>query len=293
MTLTAEGSASNGSATQRELDFSRSEFREALIWGLPIPGRVKRLVLATDRLAPIREGSESIADPSVGQLVEAMGCSRRTVFYAIEDVERGCPYLEISRRRGRRDLLTVHWRPIIEDSRPEGATADLHKCKMPPVAQVQECKMQGVQAPSFLDPDLPIQDPSEIQKEDASPLHSVRPRRSKSPDSPEDLAIAESLLALIRERMATCRPAAFDKWPGVVRLMRERDGRSPDAIRLMLEWIFHDPTSWHGWRQNILSPRKLREKWDQMESQRIGGASGQNSSDRGQPYQDFLRKNES
>jgi hypothetical protein len=50
------------------------------------------------------------------------------------------------------------------------------------------------------------------------------------------------------------------KWANEVRLMRERDCRSPDEIRAVIAWCQNDPF----WRLNILSADKLREKWDQL-----------------------------
>jgi hypothetical protein len=50
------------------------------------------------------------------------------------------------------------------------------------------------------------------------------------------------------------------RWANHVRLMRERDGHSPDEILAVMTWCQNDPF----WKANILSTEKLREKWDTL-----------------------------
>lgn len=49
-------------------------------------------------------------------------------------------------------------------------------------------------------------------------------------------------------------------WSNDIRLMIERDKRTPTQIRNMIDWCQSDSF----WMTNILSPKKLREKYDQM-----------------------------
>jgi hypothetical protein len=49
-------------------------------------------------------------------------------------------------------------------------------------------------------------------------------------------------------------------WMNQCRLMRERDGRTPEDIRLMIDFSQTD----EFWKSNILSMPKLREKFDQL-----------------------------
>lgn len=49
-------------------------------------------------------------------------------------------------------------------------------------------------------------------------------------------------------------------WADAVRLMRERDGRDYDQMADLTRWTLNDSF----WKANVLSPAKLREKWDQL-----------------------------
>ncbi|WP_299231680.1 hypothetical protein [uncultured Halomonas sp.] len=52
-------------------------------------------------------------------------------------------------------------------------------------------------------------------------------------------------------------------WANEFRLMRERDGRSVEQIRYLITW-----TAGHEfWSGVVLSPKKLRDKWDQLAKQ--------------------------
>lgn len=52
-------------------------------------------------------------------------------------------------------------------------------------------------------------------------------------------------------------------WANEFRLMRERDGRSVEQIRYLISW-----TARHSfWSGVVLSPKKLRDKWDQLAKQ--------------------------
>jgi len=53
----------------------------------------------------------------------------------------------------------------------------------------------------------------------------------------------------------------LDTWANDVRLMRERDGHADAEIRGLYQWCHNDPF----WRLNILSPAKLRQKWDDLQ----------------------------
>jgi hypothetical protein len=290
------------SVQQRELDFSRADFRERLIRGLPVPTRLRDLLLAIDQLADtrgIREGGLTIVEAKVRELRHVMGCSERTLFGLLESIRgKPCRYLAVDSDRGRPSLYSISWAPIVDDSRPVAslgtpAAGPLHPCKTPAIAPLQNCKLAPLQAPSVLDLSV-TKDPSGIRREGVDALRA--PRSIDGPrESPEDLATAEQLLRLIRERMPKVKaPQALGSWAKHVRLMREQDGRSADEIRDLLEWIFHDPgsagRSWPGWRAVILSTRKLREKWDAIQSQRLGLRSAPAVTDRRRPYEEFERR---
>ena len=57
----------------------------------------------------------------------------------------------------------------------------------------------------------------------------------------------------------------FDSWANTIRLMRESDKTSRDDICSVFEWANRD----EFWKTNILSPKKLREKFSTLHSKMI------------------------
>lgn len=79
--------------------------------------------------------------------------------------------------------------------------------------------------------------------------------------SPEDRSTAEAIWRDIVARQPTRKPPNFDQWANDVRLMRERDKRTHEAILALWRRVQADSF----WRDNVLSPAKLREKFDDLE----------------------------
>jgi hypothetical protein len=84
--------------------------------------------------------------------------------------------------------------------------------------------------------------------------------------SDEDLKLAQEMFDGIKEIQPNARPPNLPRWANEFRLMREHDGqdRTPDNIRATLAWVRQD----QFWKSNVLSPAKLREKWDQLQIKR-------------------------
>lgn len=57
------------------------------------------------------------------------------------------------------------------------------------------------------------------------------------------------------------------RWAYDIDLMIRIDNRSPDEIRTMIDWSHRDSF----WKANILSPGKLREKWDTLVAHKLRG----------------------
>ena len=55
-------------------------------------------------------------------------------------------------------------------------------------------------------------------------------------------------------------PTVTESWIKDIRLMIERDGRSVEQVKFIIDWCQNDSF----WRSNILSPSKLRAKFDQL-----------------------------
>jgi hypothetical protein len=68
------------------------------------------------------------------------------------------------------------------------------------------------------------------------------------------------MLDLILDLQPNRRPPDMAKWSRTIRLMRERDGRTDQAIRETFAAANRDDF----WKTNILSPDTLREKYDNL-----------------------------
>lgn len=84
-----------------------------------------------------------------------------------------------------------------------------------------------------------------------------------APTDPVDLELATLLRDKIIENVPTLKEPNLVLWARQVRLMRERDGRTPEQIRYLIIWSQADPF----WQANILSTKKLREKFDTLVAQ--------------------------
>ncbi len=88
--------------------------------------------------------------------------------------------------------------------------------------------------------------------------------------SDADKATAEWMFGLIRNLNPGHKEPSLNKWAEAIRLTRERDGRTDEEIRSLFEWANEDDF----WKANILSPSKLRAKWDQLIIQKSRNGNG-------------------
>ena len=66
----------------------------------------------------------------------------------------------------------------------------------------------------------------------------------------------------IHQSFPSQRKPNLQSWADTIRLMRERDELADAEIRRVFDWAHEDSF----WRPNILSPKKLREKWNVLEA---------------------------
>jgi hypothetical protein len=89
---------------------------------------------------------------------------------------------------------------------------------------------------------------------------------NKSSSSPKlrfdeaDMGTARWMFSLIQRDLPNERAPNFEKWANEIRLMREHDQRTPEAIRDVFAWANGDGF----WKSNVLSPAKLREKFSKL-----------------------------
>lgn len=103
-----------------------------------------------------------------------------------------------------------------------------------------------------------------------APVAKARPAREPREAAPDDEKCARWLFGVLRQTAPAAREPNFATWANDVRLIRERDGRTHREICELFQWAHSDSF----WCQNILCPKKLREKWDQLAVKRERSTPG-------------------
>jgi hypothetical protein len=86
----------------------------------------------------------------------------------------------------------------------------------------------------------------------------------------DDDKLARWMLGRLRALNPKHREPSWRGWLRDIRLLRERDKRTHREIAELFAWANADPF----WQANILSPAKLREKWEQLELKRRANGGG-------------------
>lgn len=86
-----------------------------------------------------------------------------------------------------------------------------------------------------------------------------RSRQGREPDA-SDIRMAELMAERVGERTETDKSGKVQSWANTMRLIRERDGRTEEQIRYLVNWTHRH----EFWQMNILSPDKLRKQWDRL-----------------------------
>lgn len=124
-------------------------------------------------------------------------------------------------------------------------------------------------------------DPPENHHKKLSRPISENPGCAEPSDGTEgtpDRQLADWMFGLVLKLHPKHKPPNWRRWCREIRLMRERDGRTPEQIAVLFRWA----NGHKFWSTNILSPGKLREQWDQLVIKRKaegGGAASQQHSD--------------
>ena len=144
-------------------------------------------------------------------------------------------YLDATKRR-KQPKPTLYW--INDDNNPHSSVVNVD---INPQSKVKESKEKK-------------------SKKNISP-------RSKSPrtyaPTEQPYQIAEHLYKRILEHQPDLKKPDLQKWADEVRLANERDKRDYDKLDKLVNWA-QDDTFWQG---NILSTKKLREKYDTLTGQ--------------------------
>lgn len=78
--------------------------------------------------------------------------------------------------------------------------------------------------------------------------------------STSDLDNAKLLFELMLQNNPAAKEPNLEKWANDFRLMRERDNRTDEQIKYLINWTQKDDF----WSTNILSPAKLRKQFDAL-----------------------------
>ncbi|PGB25360.1 hypothetical protein COM06_17600 [Bacillus toyonensis] len=78
--------------------------------------------------------------------------------------------------------------------------------------------------------------------------------------STSDLENAKLLFELMLQNNPSAKEPNLEKWANDFRLMREKDNRTDEAIKYLINWTQKDDF----WSTNILSPAKLRKQFDAL-----------------------------
>ncbi|UYB71564.1 hypothetical protein NBH81_03440 [Aeromonas veronii] len=108
-------------------------------------------------------------------------------------------------------------------------------------------------------------EPATEPKTRVIPEAAIQTPSGKAWGTAEDLQTAQWMFARVQRINPTALEPNWPQWANVIRLMRELDLRSHSDICELYDWVSRDPF----WCANVLSPQKLRQKWDQLTAKRL------------------------
>lgn len=109
-------------------------------------------------------------------------------------------------------------------------------------------------------PEKEIEIDKEIEKEKKNIRNSGKPKYAD--DSPY-LELATGLFAYMKKNNEEAKEPNLQSWADDMRKLVELDGRSIENVKEVIRWSQRDDF----WKGNILSAKKLREKYDQLKVQ--------------------------
>lgn len=206
---------------------------EAMTWAIELRGLTPSENLVLFLLANRHNNDTGLCYPSVSRIAEESGMHRATVMRAINALEKK-GLLEITKTFGKSNHYRLHTgstvRPVAESDRSQRVTTPVAPCDM---------------TSSTVRPE-----PKRTQK---------NPKGQRKKFTDEHMAVAKEMADILQLRTAP----NLDKWADTVRLMVERNKLTCDEVMSMFKAAQADDF----WSSNILSPGKLRDKWDRLERQ--------------------------
>jgi hypothetical protein len=197
------------------------------------------------------------AFPSVARLSDMSGLKQRAVWYALAKLEDHGLIEQIRTPGGLTKYRLLGYAPACspDDGGPApGCTRPLHQDARGGASACSPPLHQDAHRT------IPVNSTKNSTKEQDS---SCRSRRFDE----SDMATAQWMHQLNLELQPERKAPSFEKWAETIRLMRERDERTDTQIRALYQWCHDDDF----WRVIVLSPSKLRQKYDDLELRRTNG----------------------
>lgn len=105
-----------------------------------------------------------------------------------------------------------------------------------------------------------IQSPPPKKEKSQRPESAIQSPKGDKWGTADDLKAAEWIYSQVSEVKPSAKKPSMAAWANDIRLMRQSDGRTHKEICTLFKWANSDGF----WYSNILSPAKLRAKWDTL-----------------------------
>ena len=107
---------------------------------------------------------------------------------------------------------------------------------------------------------IEVEEEVEVQEEDIKDIMSSKSVKRIYDDSSSYFQLSQYLFSKMLQNNPEAKKPNYQLWADDILKMVELDGRTPKQVQGMIDWSQSD----EFWKTNILSAKKLREKYDQM-----------------------------
>ena len=206
---------------------------EATNWASKVRGISPMQKLVLMLMADCHNGHTRECFPSIDTLAEDSCAGRRTVIRAIQALE-AAGLISIRKQEGKSNRYDLHTSATVTP------VSERHPCQRdtPPVSERHPTS-------------------ATVTPEQEITGKNRKSQRKKFTD--EHMAVAKEMADILK----LTRKPNLDHWADDVRLMVDKD-KIPCAEVMR---VFRAANAHEFWGSNILSPRKLRDKWDQLSRQ--------------------------
>jgi hypothetical protein len=216
-------------------------------WKIKLKSSQKLVILS---LAD-RADSNNFCFPSISRLTEDTCLNRKTVLEAVRVLEE-LGHITIEKGLGKVNKYILNLDKPVPKTQPVPELIPVPKTVLPPVPNTVLPSTKNGTPTSPKNGTLTYQD-------NLSTNLSVE----STPENDLDLSFAKLMFSMILDVAPKSRQPNYKSWTNTIRLMRERDGFSPEEITDVFKWANSD----EFWKTNILSPEKLRAQFAKLHAQ--------------------------